>query len=298
MAGQIWIPLSLLSAFLMAVVALIDRYVLLHLVKSALAPLTVLGLIGLVPSLAILAWKGRTGLDGPGLLLALGAGLAFLAMGYFYFRAAQIEEISRVIPLYYLSPALVAGLAPFLLGERLASGKYLGIGLLILGAALISMRWPPGLRRGAAVRLMLLAAAALAAYSLATKRLLSSSDYWTVFALARLGMFLGIIPIALKHRGVIRAEVSGRPGRRVILFMTGNEVLAMAASLVFTLAASLGPITVVNALTSTQPFFVLGLSLALAVLKPGLLREERGPAAAAVKTVAILIMFAGLVLLL
>ncbi len=298
MAVPSWILLSLLSALLMAVVNLIDKYVLVHLVKSALVPLTVLGAIGLVPSLAILALKGGTGLEGPELLLALGAGLAFLAMGYFYFRAAQVEEISRVVTLYYLSPALVAVIAPFLLGESLTARKYLGIALLIAGAALVSLRWPPAFRRGPAVRLMLAAAAALAAYSLATKVVLSSGDFWTVFALARLGMFLGTIPIALRHRAVLRAEVAGRRGRKVVLFMAGNEVLAMAGAVVFTLAASRGPIAVVNALATTQPFFVLILSLPLTVLRPGLLREERGLAAAALKTAAMIVMFAGLILVL
>ncbi len=298
MAASNWILLSLLTALLMALVAVIDRYVLVNLVKSALAPLAMLGVIGLVPSLAILALKGRSGLGGTGILLGLAAGLAFLAMGYFYFRAAQVEEISRVIPLYYLSPAMVAVLAPFLVGESLAAGKYFGVALLIAGAALISLRWPLGLRPGGAARLMVLAAAALAAYSLATKHLLSSADYWTVFALSRLGMFLGIVPIALKHRRVLRAEVSGRRGRDTALFMAGNEALAMAASFIFTLAASLGPISIVNALSSTQPFFVLALSLVLTRFRPGLLKEERGLAATGLKVAAILIMFAGLILIL
>ena len=299
MAASNWILISLLSALLMALVALVDRYVLVNLVKSALAPLSVLGVIGLIPSLAILAVKGRPGLDGAGVLLGLGAGLAFLAMGYFYFRAAQVEEISRVIPLYYLSPALVAALAPFLVNESLTAGKYAGIALLIAGAALISLRWPPGLRHGgAAVRLMVLAAAGLAAYSLATKRLLSFGDYWSVFALARLGMFFGVVPIVLRHRRILRAEVSGRRGRNVVLFMAANEALAMAASFVFTVAASLGPISIVNALSSTQPFFVLALGLVLARFRPGLLKEERGLAATGLKVAAIAIMFAGLVLIL
>ena len=79
-----WIALALLSGFLMAVVNMIDRYVLTRLVGRAVVPLVVLGVVGAGPGLVILALKGSGGLSGPRLLGGLAAGLAFLAMGYFY----------------------------------------------------------------------------------------------------------------------------------------------------------------------------------------------------------------------
>lgn len=296
MAGSSWILLALLSGFLMAAVNVLDRYVLTRLVKTALAPLVVLGFIGLGPALLILAAKGRLGLNGARLLLAVGAGLIFLAMAYFYFRAAQVEEISRVVPLFYLSPALVAILARVLLDESLPGRKYVGLALLVVGTMLISSRWPPGLRRGPAFGFMLLAAAALAAYTLATKAALKFADYWTVFAVARLGMFLGIIPTFCRHRRKLQAEIAGRRGRKMVGLMAGNEALAMAGSFFFTLAASRGPISLVNALSSTQPFFVLSITLVLAHLRPGLLGEETNRWAIIIKIGAILVMFAGLFL--
>ncbi len=296
MADSSWVYLSLLSGFLMAVVNLLDRYVLTRLVKRALAPIVVLGVIGLVPGLLVLAVKGRVGLAGAELLLAVGAGLIFLAMAYFYFRAAQVEEISRVVPLFYLSPAMVAILARVLLNENLSGRKYAGIALLVAGAVLISSRWPPGLRRGPAFGFMILAAGALAAYTLATKAVLKSADYWTVFALARLGMFMGITPVVFRNRKELKAELTGRRGGKVVVLMAGNEALAMAGSFVFTLAASRGPISLVNALASTQPFFVLGLTLSLARFWPGLLGEETSRGAVILKIAAILVMFAGVFL--
>jgi drug/metabolite transporter (DMT)-like permease len=298
MNASAWIPLALLSGFLMAVVGLVDKYVLTQLVKSALVPLLVLGLVGLVPGLAILGLGGGTGLTWPRALLGLAAGLSFLAMGYFYFRAAQVEEISRVIPLFYLSPILVAAAAYLLLGEHFPPRKYLGIAGLILGAFLVTSRWPPRFRLNRAFRLMLLAAVGLAAYGVATKYLLDFTDYWTVLALARVGMFLGVVPLLARARHVMRTEAGGRRGLKVVGLMAANEVLALAASLFFTMAAARGPIALVNALTSTQPVFVFLLGLGLTLAAPRILREDIRPRTLTLKVVSLLIMSAGLVMVL
>lgn len=291
-----WIALALLSGFLMAVVNMIDRYVLTRLVERAVVPLVVLGVVGAGPGLVILALKGSGGLSGLRLLTGLAAGLAFLAMGYFYFRAAQIEEISRVVPLFYLSPVLVAFLAHFFLGERLSFPKYAGMFLILAGAVLLAARRSAGLRLGPAFGLMAAAAAALAAYSLATGYLLRFADFWTVFGLSRLGLFLGTIPVFLKHRRAIKSELSGRRGLKVAALMAGNEGLALAGSLFFTLAASRGPISLVTTLASTQPLFVFVLSLILGVVAPRVFREDVGLPTLALKLGALAAMFAGMIL--
>jgi bacterial/archaeal transporter family protein len=297
MSSRSWILLSLLSGFIMALVNLIDRYVLTRLVKQAVVPLFVLGLVGLVPGLVILLVKGGPGLSWPHLLLGAAAGIAFLVMGYFYFRAAQIEEISRVVPLFYLAPVLVAVPAFFFLGEHFPSKTYLGILALIAGAVLLSSRRPLGLGFSRAFRLMALASLSLAIYTLLTKYLLTYADYWTVFAVSRVGMALGLVPFAFRHRPELKAALAGRRGAKVACFMTANEVLALAGSLFFTMAAAVGPISLVNALSSTQPFFVFVLSLVLALIWPRLLQEDIGWGVTVFKFLAIALMFWGLVLI-
>ena len=298
MSSRSWILLSLLSGLIMAVVNLIDRYVLTRLVKQAVVPLFVLGLVGLVPGLLILLVKGGPGLSWPHLLLGSAAGIAFLIMGYFYFRAAQIEEITRVVPLFYLAPVLVAVLAFLLLGERFPSRTYLGILALIAGAVLISSRRPLRLGFSRAFRLMSLASLSLAIYTLLIKYLLAYADYWTVFAVSRVGMALGLVPFALLHWPELKAALAGRRGAKLAGFMAANEALALAGSLFFTMAAAVGPISLVNALSSTQPFFVFVLSLALALIWPRFLQEDVGWGATVFKFLAIALMFWGLLLIL
>jgi drug/metabolite transporter (DMT)-like permease len=297
MKSQSWVMLSLLSGFLMAVVNLIDRYILTRLVKQAMVPLFILGLIGLGPGILILLVKGGLGLDWLRALAGVGAGLAFMAMSYFYFRAAQVEEISRVVPLFYLAPLFVAAGAVVLLGENVSVRSGLGIAALVAGAALISSRWPPRVRATRAIRLMVPAAAAMAGYTVAVKYLLGFTDYWTVLAVSRIGMAVGLIPLFLARRSEIKTALRGRQGLKVAGFMAGNEVIALAGSLFFIMAAARGPIAVVNAVASTQPFFVFALSLAVTLIRPRLLEEDLDWRNLAFKMAAILLMFVGLLLL-
>jgi len=297
MKNQSWIVLALLSGLLMAVVNLIDKYVLTRLVKRAMIPLFILGLIGLGPGLLIVLVKGGLGLAWPHLLLGVGAGFAFLVMSYFYFRAAQVEEISRVVPLFYLAPIFVTVAALFLLGETLSVRAFFGITALIAGAALVSSRWPPRILLSRAFRLMVPAAAAMAAYTVAVKYLLRFLDYWTVLAVSRIGMAIGLVPFYFGYRSELKTALSGRQGLKVAGLMAGNEGIALAGSFFFIMAAARGPIVVVNAVASTQPLFVFALSLAVTLVRPRLLGEDLGWRNMTFKFAAILIMFAGLAFL-
>jgi drug/metabolite transporter (DMT)-like permease len=56
-------------------------------------------------------------------------------------------------------------------------------------------------------------------------------------------------------------------------------------------------VTLVAALSSVQPFFVLLIAVVLSVFYPKILKEEIGKSAVLLKAVAILVMFAGAVLI-
>jgi hypothetical protein len=62
-------------------------------------------------------------------------------------------------------------------------------------------------------------------------------------------------------------------------------------------AVSLGPVTLVTALSSLQPFFVLVFALLLSRFLPGVLKEETGASTVLLKPASIALMFAGAVLI-
>jgi drug/metabolite transporter (DMT)-like permease len=71
----------------------------------------------------------------------------------------------------------------------------------------------------------------------------------------------------------------------------------LAATLCSVAAVSLGPVTLVTALSSLQPFFVLVFALLLSRFLPGVLKEETGRSTVFLKLASIALMFAGAVLI-
>ncbi len=291
-----WFLLALLSGLLMAVVNILDKLVLDLWSRHPMVPVLLLGVINLVPALVLLLVKGWPAMSLKQGLLILAAGGALLLMTLFYFSAAAREEISRVVPLMFFSPLFVATLAWVFLGETFAVRQYLGVATLIAGAVLVSSRLPLNLRPGHAFWLMLLAALSLSVYFVLMKYLLRSFDYWNVFCLTRLSSTLLMLPLFFLYFSELR-DTLREYGIRVVGVMALDQTIALAANLFVIIAAASGPITLVNALISTQPFFVLLFALILSWLVPRLYSEETRRGTIVQKIAALALMFAGVLLL-
>lgn len=291
-----WFLFALLSGLLMAVVNILDKFVLDKWARHPMVPVLLLGIFNLAPALGLLLVRGWPVLSLKQALLILAAGGALLLMILFYFSAAAREEISRVVPLMFFSPLFVAIMAWFLLGETFAPRQYAGVAALIAGAVLVSSRLPLNLRLGRAFWLMLLAALSISVYFVLIKYLLRSFDYWSVFGWTRLSSTLLMLPLYFVYFSELRDTLRDY-GAKVVGVMALDESIALAANLFVTIAAAAGPITLVNALISTQPFFVLLFALVLSRFVPHLFREETRRATILQKLAALALIFAGVLLI-
>jgi transporter family protein len=114
---ELWILFSVLAALTWAIVNIIDKYVLTKWVRAPIVPVIINGIIGLLAGLFILLFQGLSTLSYLNIALVFVAGIFYILSLFFYFRAAKIEEISRVIPLYQLSPLFVLIFAALFLGR-------------------------------------------------------------------------------------------------------------------------------------------------------------------------------------
>jgi len=291
-----WVFFSLLSGLIMAVVSLMDKLVLDLWSRHPAVPVLLLGILSVPPTAAILLVRGIPSLPLLQWGLVLAAGAALLGYAWFYFLAAEKEEISRVVPLLFLGPLFVAGLAVLFLGEVFSLQKYGGVALLITGAVLISSRLPLRIRPGRAFGFMLVSAVCVSLQLVITKHLLGFADYWSVFAVTRLAMTLVLIPLLVLHFHDLRESIQDH-GWKVVWVMTGDQYLALAGSLLIVVAAASGPITLVNALSSVQPFFVLIFTLMISRFRPDLIREETGRGVVSLKLAAVTLIFIGVLLI-
>ena len=110
-----------------------------------------------------------------------------------------------------------------------------------------------------------------------------------------MGQTMILIPILIKAYPDIRL-VAKEHGKKVFVILGCIESMDFAASFIFMFAALGGYITLVNALASSQPFFVLLYAAILSVWFPRILSEEIGRRAFVHKFAAIALMFAGVLL--
>ena len=290
-----WVILVATASLLLAVVNTLDKYVLTKWVRSPFVSVLVLGFIGLIAGGAVWLTRGFLPMSAVNIFLALLAGICYLVSVTFYFKALKIEEMSRVVPLYYLSPLFILIFAALFLGEIFTFLNYLGIFALMIGAILVSSRSFLKINFNLAFWFMMVAVLSWSANLILTKYLLNFADYWTIFAWVRLGGFIGTIPLIFIYFPELKNTVK-KHGNKVLITMSVSETLTLISIFLVTIAASIGYVTLVEALSALQALFVLLIALMLSVFQPSIIKEELDREVVFKKVVATVLMFAGALL--
>ncbi len=293
-----WLILALVASLMWAVSNLLDKYLLEKWLKNPLLSLNVFFFVSLIAGAIVYFSMGLPPLSAGNIALIIIAGVMSSLSAVFYFKALNIEEVSRIVPLFNMSPLFILVLATVFLGEIFTPEKYLGIGMLITGSVLIALKRVESKRRfhwGKSMWLMLGCLVSGAIVQVITKYLLGFADYWSIYGYMRLSSSLALIPIVFLNWKEL-VSTTKRHGKRVIGVIGLSETMATAAMLIFTLAVSLGPVTLVNSVGALQPLFVLGIAVIFSRFFPHLLKEEIDRHTVALKVVAICLMILGTVL--
>jgi uncharacterized membrane protein len=292
-----WLLFAVLAAFLWALTNIIDKIVLSRLIKQPMTPVIMVGTLGLVAAGIVTVTVGVEPFSPTETLLALLAGVGYTLMCVCYSKAVQIEEVSKIVPLFALSPLFVAITAGVMLHEVFSIAKYIGIAIILIGAITLSVQHIRSFKFNKAFWLMVGAAASITVTEIASKYLLGFHHYWSVFAFTRIGTFLAIIPIFWFYKDEL-ISLFHLKQFKTLGFMSLSEILNLVALLSIVVASSIGYVTLVNAATQVQPFIVLTLTVLMSLLMPHVLKEEQGFKIFVRKFGSISLMFAGVVLLL
>jgi len=287
-----WIIFSILAALIWAIVNTIDKFVLTKWVKKPIIPVMILGIVGLTMSFIIFVVRGFSDLSLGLIIFTLIGGCFYFLGNLFYFQAIKRGEISRVVPLYHLTPLFVLIFAASFLGEIFTFTKYLGIVLLIIGSILISKNNLLKIKFSKAFWFMMLSVLTFTVYIMITKYVLNFTDFWTVFAYNKIGGIFILIPIFYFNFKDLKETVK-RHGKKVIGVITFSETLSATGALFYTIAASVGFITLVEVLTSLQSLFLFFIVTGISIFYPNILKEEINKKIIIIKISAIIIMILG-----
>lgn len=227
-------------------------------------------------------------------LLALLAGLLPFTGFWFYSKAILIEEVSRIVTLFQLIPVFVIFLSVVFLSEILVAQKYLGIGLIVIAATLISYRKSIKKSFSGAVKFMVPFTFIIAIYTIVDKFLLGYLDFWSLFFWNILGTFCGAV--ALFSRTRLRrliSETIASSGKRILLVTFVGEGMYVSGTVCSLIALSLVEAPVASAFFGLQPFYVFFYILFLSLFLPKILKEDITKTSILIKIVAIALMFVG-----
>lgn len=288
-----WFLFALLAPALWGIINILDKFLLTKHFKSPFSYQIFLSFLNLIilPIFLLVSISSQIFFTTLSIIIGL-----FVALIYvIYNKAMMKEEASRVISLFYLNPLFILPLAFIFLGEGLGISKYLGVILLVISATLISYK---KVRRkkilSPAILLILIFDLFYAIYQIITKFTLNYFDIWSFTFWKTIGALISnfVLLSFQKIRNDFLLDIRNLPKSIYILgifhisfFYTGLILFYFAISISF--------ISLVGAIPSIQPFFVLIYTLLLSIFIPKILKEEVSKQTLLLKSLAVILIFIG-----
>lgn len=239
----------------------------------------------------------------PVLIQSAISGITFMAALLCFFASLKRSETTRVVPFFgALIPIWTLFFASLFLGEWLSGGEWYGIILLIVGAILISYEHSKtaGAITKSLALLIVLATGLFALSSTMLKAVFNGTDFINGFLWTRLFAFLAVIPLMFLpavRQSISPASRANEPGERPNFLFFVGQTLGALGFVFLAWGTQLAPrVTIVNALQGVQYAFLFLLVTIISYIAPRLIKEPLTKFIIIQKTMAIIILAAGLIL--
>src|SRR6202167_365607 len=266
-----WVVFAFSGPVLWAISVHLDKYLVERFFKESNVAVLLLftALVGVL--LLPFIWFYEPNVTSPSagsIALIILAGILYMTALLLYLQALQSEEASVVAPFFQAGPLFGYVLAYFVLGETLTPRQMAGGALIVIGALMVSLsftRGGAGKRKVFNVRLaapMLACGFIMALTSLIFKVFALKVEFWTTV----FWMFAGeaVFGAALLLIGPYRREFVAllRSNTTALLSINAsNELINLGGGLGNRYALMFAPLSLVQAVGSTTPLFVVAVGL-------------------------------------
>ncbi|MCW7072680.1 MAG: EamA family transporter [Methanophagales archaeon] len=311
-----WFILALIASILWAVVVIVDKFILTHYIKDAVSYQVFLTLTMLPFLISLLPFTSHNTNSSTPIILPVIIILLGVAMGLVYVlynKALMIEEVSRVTPLFYLSPLFVLLFSFMFIGEGLSLRRYVGIGLMVFSAISVSVSLggrnrdshrqshshPLHIVLSPALLMILVLDIMNAGKDVISKLILSHLDYLSYLFWFLLGNIAGRpLLLLIPHNREKTLMIIKTLPPKVYLLSFINSTLAWAGYVLYFKAVSMTYISLVSAIPTTQPFLVFIFATLLGLFYPGLIEEKTDRRSLTIKGIAAVSVLIGAYLIL
>jgi drug/metabolite transporter (DMT)-like permease len=306
-----WVSIAIIAYFLLALVNILDKFLLENVINSSRAYTFLVGVLGmLVFALApwFLKWPG-TELFLYNILVGTLFPLALL----FFYAALKKGEASKTllliggaVPVFTLIFSLV------LLNDNFSPRQWLALSALLMGTIIISWLpekqnfWHKALevlkvnRKKAYKGLILafLASIFFALFFIGSKEAFNNQEFLSAFIWIRGGSFIFVLFLLVHYRSrmEIIKNIKKLRSKKGSLFIA-NQGLAAGGFLMQNYAISLTSVALVNALQGVQYVFIIIIGVGATIFYPKFLSENISKAVIMQKIIAVLLIAFGLYLI-
>ncbi|MDD2696583.1 MAG: hypothetical protein PHE52_00280 [Candidatus Pacebacteria bacterium] len=298
-----WLTITILAYFILAIVFLVDKYLLTKALPNPKVYVFYVGTLGLL-ALVLAPFIGFYIPEKSQIILALSAGSSFIFGLFWLYRTLRIFEASRVVPAVGgLTPLFTAGLIYISSGgkEVLSCQEMIAFVLLVLGSILINLQKEKMINLRS-FGLSLFTAFFLSLAFVLTKYVYLDQPFWNGFIWRSIGGFLMaliffiIFPEIRKEIFKKREKIDKKS---TFVFLI-NQAAGGGAAILQNFAIFLAPlvyISVIHALNGIQYVFLFIFSLFLSLKFPQIIKEEISKEIIFQKISAIILIGLGLVLI-
>lgn len=290
-----WFWLAVLSPALLSLTNIGDKFIISKSVKYPVAYTMLIGFFQILFSIFIISFFKVQFLY-PASFAAIAGGIFWIIAVITYSKAMMIEEPTRVLSIFALTPILTTIFAAIFLKEFLSVFNYLGIFLLVASSILISQKriqWRFNV--SPALKYILLGLPFFALVSIMEKFGLNVLDFISFYFWFALGS--GATSILFLASDKLRLDFGTQffiiKNKKLLGPLFLLDCIALGSLLVGLYAVSQTYVSFVSALSNVQPFFILLFSLILSLIFPHIIKEEFNRRDIVIKLVAVLVIFAG-----
>lgn len=300
-----WVYIAIIAYFLTALNSVVDKYLL---GRSIPHPIVYAFYVGVFSIFTIIltpfgfVWPGWVQFGA-----ALFVGIVFLLALISFFAALKADEASRMVSIVGgITPIFILILSTVIFGDSLKGNEYYALALLVLGTVVISARRNRAcsifqLNKHECARgteLAILAALFFALFFISARFVFDNQEFISGFIWTRIGSFLAAFLLLLipSNRRLI-FNTTKKVGAKMGGLFIANKALAGFAFLMLNYAIAIGNVTLVNALEGVKYLFLLLLVFVISKFRPAILQEETTPLILLQKSIAITLIFLGILLL-
>ncbi len=290
-----WVLVALLAAALGGFSVIIDKVLISRYSRDSIYLTAFLGVINFIPLLFFPLFMSPAAPLST-VLFGLSAGIFARVATFFYMKAISMEEASRVVPLWLASPFFVLVLARIFLHEQLLPAHYAGFLAVIFGGMIIMTTKVKGLLRlRPAFYIMMLSNLVFSFSEVIIKYSSAFSDFLPLVFWLFAGSSLASVPVLIfkyrkKHKLFYKKD-------KLPMILLAEIILFVAVIAIYYYAISLGPVSLVSTLGSTDGVFVFIYGIFFTLFAPSIMKEAIDRKTLLTKGIAIAIIIVGVFLI-